>query len=109
MQDRAYAFDQRAVESLGDAVMLRRVMRGKFPFCPFELQVPAKFFAQVLSTAVRSEPFNDGAALRFRPSRVGFIGVEGVGFCCEEVEVRVTSVVVRKRHVKFLVTRGLNV
>ena len=109
MQDHVYAFDQHAVESLGDAVMLRRVVCGKFPFCPFELQVLAKFFAQVLSTTVQSELFNDGATLHFHPSRVGFIGVEGVGFCCEEVEVHVTSVVVRKRHIKFLVTRDLNV
>ena len=109
MQDHVYAFDQHAVESLGDAIMLQHVVHGKFLFCPFELQVPAKFFAQVLSTTVRLELFNDGAALCFHPSCIDFIDVEGVEFCSKEVEVCVTSIVVCKQHVKFLVTRGLNV
>ena len=109
MQDHVYVLNQCAVESLGDTIVLRCIVCGEFLFCSFGFQVLAKFVAQVLSTTIRPKTLNDGPALCFHPCRVSFIGIEGLGFCCKEIKVCVTSVVVRKRYVEFLVTRGLDV
>jgi hypothetical protein len=84
----SYPFQERPVQSFGNAVVLGRVVDGKLLRGAGRFQMHGESLAKVLATAVGVQSLDSSAVLGLAPGLEVLVGVERIAFLTQEMKVR---------------------